>query len=201
MFGFFKRREKVAQPESEPSAKGLTSELRQQASNTQEEMIRFAWKDTLRFHGVPADWVSCDVQRVLRKDGVSEFLIYLVVRKWNDQLPRYCFALQKKLLTRLDWYEPKVDHSDMMVAWRYDKHCACPHTEMPSEEYWIARGEGTAAQRPAEVLDRRRRPRANGHSVYIHDSEQAGLTDVAYAPTALAPLTDLAAKRGGRVRK
>lgn len=201
MFGFFKRREQVAQKKTVASVKDSMPASRQQASSTQEEMIRFAWKDTLRFHGVPADWVSCDVQRVLRKDGGSEYFIDLVIRKWNEQLPRYCFALQNKLLSRLDWYEPKVDHSDMMVSWRYDRHCACPHTEMPGEEYWMPRGDAQSVPNPSEFLDRRRRPRSRSNSVYIHDSEQGALTDVSYAPTAMAPLTDAATGRKGRARE
>ena len=200
MFGLFKRKAKAAQPENLPSTKDSMSASRQQASSTQEEMIRFAWKDTLRFHGLPADWVSCDVQRLLRKDGGSEHLIELVIRKWHDQLPRYSFALQNKLLSRLDWYEPKVDHSNWTVAWRYDKDCACPHTEMPSEEYWIPRGDGHSARTPAEFLDRRRRARASGTSVYIRDVEQGAEADVLYAPTAMAPLLDSATQRKGRMR-
>ncbi len=71
---------------------------------------------------------------------------------------------------------------------------------MPSEEYWIPRGDGHSARTPAEFLDRRRRARASGTSVYIRDVEQGAEADVLYAPTAMAPLLDSATQRKGRMR-
>ena len=188
-FKYFTAKKHTATGGKVPPARNADLPVSLQPSHIRKrELIRVALKDTLRFHGLPNEWVRCEVLSVPHNHGTEDTLIQLVVKNWSDQLLRYSIALEKKLLQRLEWYEPEVDHSRFIVLWRYDKNCMCPYIEMPMEDFWVLKAEKPAVAKPLDLLDRRRSPRPPNAPVYIRDSQQNVVRNVLYAPTSIAPL-------------
>ena len=107
-----------------------------QHTNVQRELVRVVLKDTLRLHGIPAGWVSCEVTVMSRRTVVDELFVHLIIMKWNEALLRFMPALQRQLIQDLDRFDPAVDHSNYIVSWRFSPECECPVTRMPDPAFW-----------------------------------------------------------------
>lgn len=131
-----------------------------QHSNVRRELIQVVLKDTLRLHGIPSSWMTCEVIINSRSPGDEELHIQLVVMKWKEQLMRYAPALQQQLLLGLDRFDPSVDHSKYIVSWRFSPDCGYPFTRMPDPKFWPDGALTQLDDEPVPVLDRRhtRRP-------------------------------------------
>ena len=143
----------------------------QQHSDIQRELVRVVLKDTLRQHGIPSGWVGCEVTVLPRRagsgmagnmghaaanpavDARQALFIHLIIMKWNDALVHFAPALQQQLMQALDRFEPVVDHSSYIVAWRFSPQCGYPYRSMPDPMFWTQEAfpapQGAAPVRPA----------------------------------------------------
>ncbi|NMM12988.1 MAG: hypothetical protein HHJ17_05510 [Rhodoferax sp.] len=160
MFDFLNKKHPKNEPPSSVSPISVTPSGSQQHSNVQRELIRVVLKDTLRLHGIPLNWLACEVILIARAPGDEELHIQLVVMKWNEQLLRYATALQQQLLHGLDRFDPSVDHSRYIVSWRFTPDSGCPAVAMPDPKVWLQSTLPPANEVPASVLDRRSSRRA-----------------------------------------
>jgi hypothetical protein len=124
-----------------------------QHSQTILELIRAVFKDTLRMHGIPSDWLACETIIIPRGPAAEELHIQLVVMKWNESLLRYASALQQQLLSGLDRFAPSVDHSKYVVSWRFSPACACPVNLMPEPEFWAQKEHSPALDEKSSIRD------------------------------------------------
>jgi hypothetical protein len=150
-------------------------------------LIRVVLKDTLRLHGIPFDWLACEVI-IAQGLNEEELRIQLVVMKWKEQLLRYAPALQQQLLLGLDRFDPSVDHSKYILSWRFSPDCGCPFTRLPAPNFWRKDTVAQAQEEPASVLDRRhiRRPANSIQAIppSTYPKESAG----DFSPTHVSPL-------------
>jgi hypothetical protein len=132
-------------PESRPATE--PSMTTQSHTNVQRELIRVVLKATLRQHGIPTGWISCDVAVVARRSGGKKTLyVHLIVQHWNQALMNFAPELQHQLMQALDQFEPNVDHSNYIVSWRFSPECGCPYTRMPDPMFWLQDAEPIAKQ-------------------------------------------------------
>lgn len=109
-----------------------------QHSEVQRELVGMVLKDTMRLHGVPSQWLGCEVNRVTRYGTEESFVVRVVIHKWNTTLLRYLPAMESQLRLGLDRYEPGVDHSGFIITWQFSPDCGCPHHAMPSPAIWAS---------------------------------------------------------------
>ncbi len=147
MFGFFKKTISTPTPASHRAAEQGSSTT-QQHTDIQRELVRVVLKDTLRLHGVPAGWLSCEVVVVPRRAGHEDLIIQLIVLKWNQTLLQCALALEEALLSGLDRFDPSVDHSRYIVSWRFAPGCGCPLNQMPESNTWLEAVPQPAPKRP-----------------------------------------------------
>lgn len=154
MFGFLKKiyNKESHRPHIAPASISPSSYRRN--SNIQRELIRVVLKDTMRLHGIPLDWLACEVIIPQSPDG-EELQIQLIVMKWNEKFLRYSLALQQQLLLGLDRFDPSVDHSKYIVSWRYSPTSGNPFVKMPSPNSWLSNDTPHVRIEPVPVLDRR----------------------------------------------
>jgi hypothetical protein len=124
--------------------------------NARRDLIRVALKNTMQIHGIPLNWMACEVVSIMRGPDREELHIQLVIKKWSEQLLRFAMALQRQLLIGLDRFEPAVDHSGYVVSWRFSSDCDCPFPLMPSPDAWVKVVELPVEAESMSVLDRRR---------------------------------------------
>lgn len=105
------------------------------------ELIRVAFKDTLRVTGVPASWIDCQVRTISVGDGTERIQVHMVMKKWSGHLLRYALAFEKQVGQCLDRYEPNVDHSSYEWLWRYATDCENPFPTMPSPAEWALKAD------------------------------------------------------------
>ena len=161
-------------------------------TDIKRELIRVVLKDTLRQHGIPLDWLACEIIIIRRGPVAEELHIQLVVMKWNETLMRYAMALQQQLLGGLDRFDPTVDHSKYVVSWRFAPDCGCPFTVMPSPKVWLQKAPPPAvpAEEAPSILDRRKTRRPKDAPVFPRDqfSGRGDDDDSQYQSTKLSPL-------------
>ena len=136
MFEFLKRN--PIQPQNPTLETSISTRLNstQQVGGVQDDVIGVVLKDLLRMHGVPANWLTFEVNYLARGPGLAEVQIQLLIMRWSEQLLRYSAALQDQLLTGLDRFEPHVDHSKYVVVWRFSKECDLPFSAIPAQVKW-----------------------------------------------------------------
>ncbi len=140
----------------------------QQHTDIQRELVRVVLKDLLRAHGIPGNWLGCEVLVLPNRKRDDEVTVQLQMLQWNEQLLRHAPALEAALRKALDRFDPLVDHSRYRYLWQFSANNGCPYTELPAKFAWTAPPavdapaapsvDGSAAD--AGILDRRKRPRA-----------------------------------------
>jgi hypothetical protein len=173
-----------AQPDSVPA------QTVPQHTNTHRKLVHMVFKDTLRTHGIPSDWLACETLIVPRGPATEELHIQLVVMKWNESLLRYASALQQQLLSGLDRFEPLVDHSKYVVSWRFSPACACPVNLMPQPEFWSQNEQSPALDERPSLPDWSRSKWPEPASIYsrqVPDGHGKN-DDDDYERTKLSPL-------------
>ena len=136
-------------------------------ADIQRELVRVVLKDTMRRHGIPFEWLACEVNTVATSTTTEELHIQLVLMQWHELLLRYAPALEIQLLRGLDRFEPAVDHAKKCtITWRFSPECGCPFTVMPPPLVWAHDAPAEqVAQEPPSILDRRQKrrpPKADG---------------------------------------
>lgn len=119
-------------------------------TDIRRELVRVAFKDTMRITGVPLKWLDCKVLYIPAAGGGERIQVHLVIRKWSGHLLRYAVAFEKQLALCLDRYEPHEDHSTFEWVWKFAEDCECPFPAMPPAEEW--------AQKDANSQDRKAAP-------------------------------------------
>lgn len=129
-----------SQPPATPNSKlpFEPSAHSRQHSEVQRELVGMVLKDTMRLHGVPSQWLGCEVSHITRYGSQESFVVRLVIHKWNTTLLRYLPALENQLRLGLDRYEPGVDHTGFIMTWQFSADCGCPHHAMPSPAIWAS---------------------------------------------------------------
>jgi hypothetical protein len=172
----------------------VPTQTTQQPTKIKRELIRVVLKDTLRMHGIPYNWLACEIIIIPRGPGAEDLYIQLVMMKWNESLLRYASALQQQLLSGLDRFDPSVDHSKYVVSWRFSPDCGCPFIAMPEPAFWARKATpaAPAVEEAPSILDRRKSRRPKDAPIYSREvSEGHGhgeRDDGDYESTKLSPL-------------
>lgn len=111
----------------------------QQHTATHRELVRVVLRDTLRMHGIPTEWIGCEILTRSRKNDGEALLIQLLIHHWHEGLLRYAPLIQTQLLQGLQRFDPASDHSRHTVSWRFSPACKSPHTDMPPPSFWTGR--------------------------------------------------------------
>lgn len=153
MFKFSKRAASPSHSDFEHSVMHSAANSSQGAGDVQRELVRVAFKDTLRATGVPAQWLDCEVSFVQSARHGERIQVQLVVKKWSGLLLRHSLAFQHALAQCLDRYEPHVDHSQHEWTWKFAADCDTPFPDMPDPEDWAAKLR-VAEARPVAVANK-----------------------------------------------
>ena len=136
MFKFSKRAVSPSNSDFGHSVVHSAANSSQGACDVQRELVRIAFKDTLRATGVPSQWLDCEVNIIPSARNSERIQVQLVVKKWSGLLLRHSLAFQHALAQCLDRYEPHVDHSQHEWTWKFAADCDTPFPDMPAPADW-----------------------------------------------------------------
>jgi hypothetical protein len=124
----------------EPSHTDFEAESRfvEQGSrnDTRRELIRVVLRDTLRRHGIPADWLRGEMLTVASRERQTVMHLRLVMLHWDDRLLNFSHAFELSFMKELSQFES--DASDWLhsISWQIGADSGCPHVEMPQPQSW-----------------------------------------------------------------
>ena len=136
MFGFLKK-DSPLKPEVYDETRVRThfdSTHRQSLSTL--ELARLTLSDTMQRNGIPKDWIRVECFEVAHRPGLKETHMQLFIERWSEQLLHYSAALQQQFVAGLNHFEPGVDHSNIVISWRFAADCAMPSALIPEGIAW-----------------------------------------------------------------
>ena len=115
--------------------------------STRRELLRVRTRNTLRLSGIPESWIEPQV--LLEPEGGRTFLhLRLVVRRWDERLLRYAFALQTQLMREIERIDPQASQWLLSIVWQFPHDLPCAYPELPQPSVWVE-----AQPAPAEPDD------------------------------------------------
>ena len=137
MFEFLGRgraKEKVPEPTVQPVAEPSIEPPK--SHNKQREMIRLALSGVLRRHGIPSQWLGCEVNPVALLGVPDGVMIQLVIHKWHDGLVQYAPALQSELMKEIHLFDKNFFEPESLLVWKFAPDCGNPNVKLPDPGYW-----------------------------------------------------------------
>lgn len=101
------------------------------------QLVLLAMRDLLRRHGIPLDWMDCQMMMVSSRTRGSGMYVRIVVQHWDERLMNYANALQKELIADLQQSEPQAAHWLHGVSWQLEVDDSCPYTTLPARGFWL----------------------------------------------------------------
>ena len=106
-------------------------------NGVRRHLVQVLLRDLLRRHGIPAQWIDCQMMVVSSRTKGSGMYIRLVVQHWDERLMNYAFAFQKELIAEIRVFEPQSATWLHGVSWQLEVEGSCPHTTMPGKSFWL----------------------------------------------------------------
>ncbi len=143
LFGNPSARKKPASTVLRSSTQSSTS-----PAATRRELVRVVLRDTLRLHGIPAEWVGVETLNTMSREGKPGMHVRLLLRHWEPRLLPLCVALQGSFQSRLMIFDPLAEGWFAGVSWQFalPDNSVCP--VMPDAGFWKA---APVVQPPAPV--------------------------------------------------
>lgn len=123
---------------SQPSSSLYSQSAVQEGSESAKrgQLVQVLMRNFVRRSGIPTGWIDCQYQVVNSRTRGEGIFVRLVVRKWDERLMKYAFAIQKTLLTDIVQFDPKAISWLRGISWQLEVASSCSITEMPSNTYW-----------------------------------------------------------------
>ena len=125
---------KVSQPTVHPVADPISEPPK--SHDKQREMIRLALSGVLRRHGIPSQWLGCEVNPVALLGVADVVMIQLVIHKWHDGLVQYAPALQSELMKEIHLFDKNFFEPESLLVWKFAPDCGNPNVKLPEPGYW-----------------------------------------------------------------
>ncbi|MBI5277290.1 MAG: hypothetical protein HY854_12600 [Burkholderiales bacterium] len=102
------------------------------------ELLRVVLRDTLKRHGIPAEWITAEMATMTSRNGDRGLYWRLAIRHWDARLPVYCVSLQKALISKLHTFDPVAEEWLVGISWQFTlaDDSGCP--PLPHPGMWTA---------------------------------------------------------------
>jgi hypothetical protein len=105
---------------------------------TRRELIRVLLRDSLRRHGIPANWIHGDILMVAGSNQQTRVHVRLVIRHWDARLLNYAHAFESSFVAEIERFEPQSADWLRSISWQIAPEAGCPFTIMPEPTVWTA---------------------------------------------------------------
>ncbi|HEY3049785.1 MAG TPA: hypothetical protein VGJ72_20255 [Polaromonas sp.] len=100
------------------------------------QLVQVLMRDVLRRHGIPSQWIECQMLVVSSRSRGPGLYVRLVIKHWDERLMTYAFAFQNVLLADIGRFEPNASAWLHGISWQLEVHDTCPHTILPDKAFW-----------------------------------------------------------------
>jgi hypothetical protein len=105
---------------------------------TRRELLRVVLRDTLKLHGLPADWIAAELLTSGSRDGKQGIHMRLLLKHWEPRLLVHAPALQDSVSSRLKVFDPLAGHWFTGISWQFALADASGCPPMPATSFWTA---------------------------------------------------------------
>ena len=81
-----------------------------------QDLVRSVHLDCMRQHGLPREWLDCEVM-LAPHQGKTSFAILFVVKKWSDELLQHLPAYESSFKFQLDMVSATLSQRVRVMAW------------------------------------------------------------------------------------
>ncbi|UUZ64147.1 hypothetical protein LP417_02475 [Polaromonas sp. P1-6] len=100
------------------------------------QLVQVLMRDVLRKHGIPSQWIECQMLVVSSRSRGPGLYARLVIKHWDERLMTYAFAFQRELLTDIARFEPKASVWLHGISWQLEMDDTYPYTTLPDKAFW-----------------------------------------------------------------
>jgi hypothetical protein len=100
------------------------------------DLIHLAISETMQRHKIPKDWIDVELLEIQPRLHKDEIVVHLTMRRWSEQLLRHMAALEQQFRAGLDYFDPGIDHTHYVIAWKFSKDCELPFAAIPDNVTW-----------------------------------------------------------------
>lgn len=100
-----------------------------------QDVLRLALRDTARRHGVPVDWMSCEVLSA-GEGSRAQHQVQMQLKVWDSDFWLHAEAFARSYLEEVTRFSPEVASRLRGVVWRVAPEAQCPIVDMPQQDYW-----------------------------------------------------------------
>ena len=105
-------------------------------NGVRRQLVQVLIRDLLRRHGIPPQWIDCQMMVVSSRTRGPGMHLRLVVRHWDERLMNHASAFQKEVLSDLKQFEPQAATWLHGVSWQLEVDDSCPYTKLPGKSFW-----------------------------------------------------------------
>lgn len=110
-------------------------------ANRRREIVKVMLRETMRQHGIPADWIECRILPTVGRNKRPAMHVSFVVHQAHDKLLGYVFAFQDSFRRELLRFEPQAKDWGVTVGWQFEgEPTGVQKTAMPDPKTWEAHG-------------------------------------------------------------
>jgi hypothetical protein len=102
------------------------------------QLIHVVLRSALRRHGLPSNWIECQVLQDSSRRSGAGLSVRLIVRHWDDRLMQHLLAFERAFRTDVERYEPSASQWLHGISWNIQPINECPHKEMPDKSFWLS---------------------------------------------------------------
>lgn len=100
------------------------------------QLVQVLLRDVLRQHGIPAQWIDCQMLVVASRSRGTGMYVRLVITHWDERLMNHTFAFQNALLAYILRFEPKAAQWLHGISWQLEVADTCPYLQLPGKSFW-----------------------------------------------------------------
>ena len=103
---------------------------------TRRQLVQVVLRDLLRRHGIPAEWMDCQMLLVSSQSRGAGMFVRLIVKHWDDRLMHYAVAFQNELRDHITRFDPRCAAWLHGISWELDVGDSCPNATLPDKTFW-----------------------------------------------------------------
>ncbi|MDB5891683.1 MAG: hypothetical protein JWP47_2514 [Polaromonas sp.] len=119
-------------------------------NSARRQLIQILLRDLLDRHGIPANWIRCEMLMISSRSRGPGLYVRLIVSQWDDRLMHYLYAVQSQFRADILKFEPDSVRWMHGMSWQFDVSESCPYVHLPQKAYW-AKTAPSPEQHAAEL--------------------------------------------------
>lgn len=100
-------------------SEGTTTDEGGSRNAPRRELVQVVLRDTMRRHGIPSDWIECQILSVVSRSRRTGLHVIFVIRDGEDSLMGFIHAFQDSFMRELEKYDSRASDWIFSLSWQF----------------------------------------------------------------------------------